>query len=734
MPQQYKLGILFVHGIGEQPKADTLLASSEPLVQWLRQALRPNGTIRFTEARLNLAAGDHDEPAYATLAIEATPGEQQWLLAESWWGGEVRRPSFFKLAGWMLTTGAWMIVSHFLRGARSRTSRFAQFLFVALPLVVLSQLAILILSVLALIPLPNIRSMLSGVLLRLTGVVGDTYVFVENKAQQAAIITEVCRDLRWLSERCEKVAVLAHSQGAAVATRALHAAGVRNAELLLTYGSGIAKIEEIECISERSPDDFRAAYLTIPLSLIGVIAAARVALQYTFDLHAWLGMFWALMAVLYLFLMLQRAREYQGTVAERIRSLGFRATNPELTWHDIYSTADLVPGGHLGDIPGLCSHRIVNRRSWLVDHTTYWQNTSQFLPRVAIRLAALTGLHSVLRPEIRQNICRVAREHHRRVAWLVRARRATFAAALLAPVVFLDHIRAVGDSICRILSLPLVEGVGDWILAAGRLCGNAAMAVHLLSPQPTVETTVIGGAMASLAVLLWHPFYNRIWNSWDRRASAEIFGRTGSEPPLERWLTRSLYIALGFVPAALLALRWAAPSLFAADRLELRVYHLLGWIFVILAVVILVIGIFQQSLAVWRQMMWKELGMLIYLIGFAAVFLVLFVPGLASEDVQATLTRAAIFLLMGATMMNRHLQSVEKVRTPVRKVIATVFPIAAAVLLAIFAPNPDTPAQDRIAAAMGMYMFGVGVVMAIVARSRRHEKEKPDIHTKAAGA
>lgn len=40
---KHELGVLFVHGIGEQPQADTLLRFATPMIKWLRDWLTQPG-------------------------------------------------------------------------------------------------------------------------------------------------------------------------------------------------------------------------------------------------------------------------------------------------------------------------------------------------------------------------------------------------------------------------------------------------------------------------------------------------------------------------------------------------------------------------------------------------------------------------------------------------------------------------------------------------------------------
>src|SRR5881392_986705 len=127
-PMEAKLGILFVHGIGEQPQGQTLWLFGEPMVRWLNSWLKRDRAagpadepVKITESIVNPAQRQVSDPAHARVQIILPTPEgtaQKWLLAESWWGGELQRPAFHKVATWMLTTGTWMIVSHFLWRSR----------------------------------------------------------------------------------------------------------------------------------------------------------------------------------------------------------------------------------------------------------------------------------------------------------------------------------------------------------------------------------------------------------------------------------------------------------------------------------------------------------------------------------------------------------------------------------------------------------------------------------------
>ena len=98
--ERHQFGILFVHGIGEQPEGDTLQAFGEPLVGWLGRWLSraqgegTRGRVAVENARLTPSRLGQAEPPHARLRLElqtdAGARSDSWLLAESWWGGRCR--------------------------------------------------------------------------------------------------------------------------------------------------------------------------------------------------------------------------------------------------------------------------------------------------------------------------------------------------------------------------------------------------------------------------------------------------------------------------------------------------------------------------------------------------------------------------------------------------------------------------------------------------------------------
>ncbi|MDQ2942901.1 MAG: hypothetical protein M3R21_04425, partial [Candidatus Dormibacteraeota bacterium] len=100
------LGILFVHGIGDQPQGDTLVSFGEPLYQWVRDWLEgaqeagclTKATVEIVDAQVRPSSSEEEAPASArvvltTIDTNGHPETAEWRLAESWWAATLLPPS-----------------------------------------------------------------------------------------------------------------------------------------------------------------------------------------------------------------------------------------------------------------------------------------------------------------------------------------------------------------------------------------------------------------------------------------------------------------------------------------------------------------------------------------------------------------------------------------------------------------------------------------------------------------
>lgn len=371
--------------------------------------------------------GDADAPAHAVLQISrlTVDGElchERWLLAESWWAETFSTPSFTEFARWGIRIIPWTIGSHF--GARLRHAfaqwpsgngraaarwrrvvrscgRLLRVVGAVLALVagvlvsplVLAAFGLLLL--LAVLPIPQLREWVLRIQLQVAATLGDSYVLLDRPIEAAAIIAQVRRDVDWLAGQCCGVAVVAHSQGGAVAHLALQRGVPNHLRLLFTFGSGLKKLEQLRYLLESGESLRRSSIFTIialPSFAIGLawfvllpFASSEAHTQLWRSIPLMLG--WT---VVFGVVAVAGLRDYvKPNVPDRLRRWLARLRELPFAWVDSYATADPVSNGVLmeEDIARQCSEEVCNMSSMLNDHTSYWANRDEFVTLLITKLA-----------------------------------------------------------------------------------------------------------------------------------------------------------------------------------------------------------------------------------------------------------------------------------------------------------------------------------------------------------
>lgn len=565
--RKYPLGVLFVHGIGEQPEGDTLLGFGDPIIRFLRRWLTGGDPKRggeltveksvLTPSRLHKRVPPHSK---VRVRVPDSGREQVWLWAESWWGGDVQPPAFGRMAVWMMTVGAWSILAHFTKHIVFRTPtpvRFVRYVLALLAWIVLAsllQILVVTLSILRILPIPGTRKALADVLVTLTGVLGDSYVLIESDLQRAAIVDKTRDALLWVSERCESVIVIAHSQGAAIAHLALRMPGPDNVRTLFTFGSGLGKLEELLRLRDR-PREVRLAAQLTPLFLLLVALLVRVAFfeerNSETNMALWVLGMTALFASIWGTIV---AELHWERVEEWLPQL--KLVRPEFCWLDVFASRDPVPNGELS--PRLTpiatrTRRIRNLASFLGDHTSYWQNRTEFVPIVAKEIVRCAGLPMFDQPGL-DRIEEAAAAHERHVVWLALTSWGCAAAVALAVLLHPMAIRTVGkDAQQGLEALGGVSSKGLHALSAavGWFIPNRPPDVTLTVPQ--IQQIVLGTLIAILAITLWKRAYQVIWQAWDESTIDRITdGRTIH--PVDRLMVDAFSITAGFAPLILVVI------------------------------------------------------------------------------------------------------------------------------------------------------------------------------------
>jgi pimeloyl-ACP methyl ester carboxylesterase len=526
-----EFGVLFVAGFDQQRPGSAIAAFASALYRWLyRWNIRPNQKLdsspTLSDTVLVGASGADDGPAHVRLAapgLLTTEKSGAWLIAESSWADLFTPPGFLGVARWIWKVSTCLLVLQFVipmhrhwnrakRKGKSRRRRLADLamapcylvlMAVAAMLSVLISLVLLALAVAEKLPIPRIDTAVRWVAVKVSAVLGDSYMLAHCPVQFAAMRTQVARDLHWLQARCERVAVVAHSQGAAIAHKVLKDLNDQtgNVRAFITMGQGIAKFSVLQHL-DWEPRAYRSAWASRVLVTTGMFLAGLPVIG--FLLRHWTG------GALVKALVSSPASTLLPSAGFVIIGIGVyvamhavcRSLEQDLTlpcaglwWSDYYASADPVSNGPLVDafgqvygphqtvrgqtelLPSACN-QVYNSASVLFDHNRYLRNQDQVLSQLINDLAAAAYGDSRSGPRVvcEEDLVEVGRRRHQLILSLIAA---------------------------RILALGLA--VVLWQLNLGsRFKGPMNRLVELLAPHTEMGT---GFARFTAAILITVVFY-----------------------------------------------------------------------------------------------------------------------------------------------------------------------------------------------------------------------------------
>ncbi|MBD3926484.1 hypothetical protein IEZ26_17805 [Nocardioides cavernae] len=511
-PCEQRLGILFVHGIGEQKRGESLVAWADPIHEFLRRLLTADDLVarqremlsnraqrvgfpkkdaeqdrlldhefavaRSAAAESALDNGDvpvrmgstvlrqpeANEPAHLELSVawpramgaatteETIIDRSDWLLAESWWAEEFVPPPPGVMLTWALKVAPLIVLGH-EAASWARTlqnpGKWKHRLLLRIPIglfgyflsiLLLIGCLILLVALLALgsLPLPRVRQFAKRLSTRLASSVGDSYVLIASPSEYQAMVSRVQRDIAWLAKRCDRVAVVAHSQGAVVAHRALTQSAGCDVQLFVTVGSGLGKLTELEDLRSRGPAA-RLAWMVLAYALGGMVLSYVLSFWFRsggYGFGKWLflvNLFFYILLSLTIFWNLVQDRSHEQE--RRRRSLKKLVLRRNIRWIDFYSSSDPVPNGPLLDEEPqwLQSYQTWFEASWIRDHSGYRSNPDGFIAPLVMEMLVLesAGLRS-LTTGLRVQVQTYARRRAWRCLWLIRARLIVLAAGAIA--------------------------------------------------------------------------------------------------------------------------------------------------------------------------------------------------------------------------------------------------------------------------------------------------------------
>jgi hypothetical protein len=653
-PAAPALGILVVHGIGSHKQGETLNEFATPIVKWLDRWLVPDERVRrladglarreptkpldgsaaFVRGTLRPPDLPPDVPAHARASIRvrdtaghAPARRQSWLFAESWWSPQTLTPRVSPFLLWLVTRGPWLMLMHLsqslgvdgaalhrelTQGERSGRVQWALVKWLGATLLWLALSLLLIalwcaVSLIALVPVGSLRRRVYAMLIEITGVVGDSYVLINDPIQRVAFAGSTRRALAWLrAQGCARVAVVAHSQGAAVARDVLLGEDAPPVDLLVTLGPGLAKLDALAARERSDPHSFMWSGAAAPLAF----AALAAWLRLWADGEGGIGL-WGVPGLLAVLAALAIARSW-SSVCESLEALKpdalqaatMRKRQPRMQWADFYAGSDPVSNGSLSATLGANLARIVSRRvlvlgSVLQDHTSYWTSQADFVAHVADALDRCAGAGlGIDAPRVREGRAAFARSVRLLVAlrWLVYA-------AWLLPLFAWDRLRDAAAALHRHLTgLPLasvrgaVEGIdGALGWAATALAGRDVDGAG-------VTAFALLGALLAVALAVWGRILTYWWFHMTALQLTPVFtpGRDDALTRFGRGCLTALVVALGLLPVVLSGAWTFAPEAASWESLRRVGAQFATLVFMMFYLLVL------WALAVFARETWDE--------------------------------------------------------------------------------------------------------------------------------
>lgn len=295
---KHDLGVLFVHGIGQQARGETLVRAADALVGYFDAYPCSKDQVELEGADLRPESG----PARVRLRFRKSPADgaacdRTWLLAESWWAESFLPQRFGELVRWASRSLPYAVLTHvggILRrrwrefrsaeGLGAKAMQLLPLLAAALLLGISPQIAVaimlllLLLSTLALIPLAVLRAPAAWLQAKLAATLGDSSILDSSETNRAAMVERIRRDLRWLAARgVPRVALVAHSQGAALGWEALQDQIPSRVTDFRTFGSGIKKLLQLRVAGRPEKRSFSYAWAAVTAQIAAIVIGIWLA-------------------------------------------------------------------------------------------------------------------------------------------------------------------------------------------------------------------------------------------------------------------------------------------------------------------------------------------------------------------------------------------------------------------------------------------------------------------------
>jgi hypothetical protein len=360
--------------------------------------------------------------------------------------------------------------------------------------------------------------------------------------------SQVRRDIAWLARRCDAVVVVAHSQGAAVALRALQDYRDPKVVHLFTLGSGVAKLAATEQLLRH---DGRLRLATVLAAIGTVCCGGFVWLTATLGddglrlgaLGVGLGA-WGLS--LFMSLTTMRREEPPDLYIHGLEQGG------AFHWVDIAASNDPVPDGPLRPAP-LPHHALLtespfanftgrvvsNQRSIFGDHTSYAENIEQVLAPIVDTVQAI---QQRVRPGTLPSYWRASPEDA--ATWRTKRVEALFTARILVAVSGLAWIWLLGRD--RLATVGKM--VSEWVLSTvSVLLPDLVETLQSTWDVGTRGAVVFGFVLVTTAILvLYRATVFGTWRAWDQAAGRAMFAPVTSVSSC--WREQTLFYITSIIP------------------------------------------------------------------------------------------------------------------------------------------------------------------------------------------
>ncbi len=555
---RYDLGILFVHGIGQQVQGDTLVRFGEPIQQWLQRWLSQKSepadltNAAIVEAAFNRADNPERGPAHATLQIEGESSGQdfssRWLFSESWWANTFLSPRFSDIATWGFQILPWSMSTHFATRARRVWKRFGVVksfrrlgvglrlmleifsFFLALMLFPVFVSLLMLILIIGALPIPRVRAFAAQLQQLLARTLGDSYVLIASPIQEAVIVGKVEEDLRWLlGQGCRRIAVVAHSQGSAVAHAALKNVLAKYEDdmafvvtdetnvLFVSVGSGLNKLSEIRDIRGKSdPKSLWYAPMGFLLSALS-LPEAIASIQYD-EINVIAGIF-STFGIGFLVRGISLAFEQFRPSPDALKFNSKWRVN----WLDFHASADPVPNGPMYDSDELTrevmdSRKVYNKSSVLFDHTTYWKNEDQFVAQLTGALCDLAEVPFYRQDSMDELYLAVAGARRKwRIGWLFLMRLVIIVLTIVMIGMSWEDLTLLTDK-----SIGVLTSIVDNIPLIGGL-------ISIVNLGEDASQLVSVSIIILIGILVYLVIYGT-WSVWSKTDLVSLFERKPYQP------------------------------------------------------------------------------------------------------------------------------------------------------------------------------------------------------------